>query len=247
MDKQIIYGGHSTVLINTGKAVILTDPNLSKRIWTLSRKSRPGLTQEQLGHVNLVLVSHGHYDHLDLPTVKRLKRTATVIVPHGLDGYFKRSGFRDVRVMSWWEQTTAHGTRIIAVPANHFKGRHPLVNSLYQGYVIDGARQIYFAGDTGLFDEIREIGEMFRLDLALLPVGAYKPWSVFGHHMTPEDSVKAMQYLKAKFMIPIHWGAFRLSMEPLDEPIKRLKQSALQAGIEDKIFVLEPGQTLSLQ
>lgn len=246
MDNRIVYGGHSTVLINMGKAVILTDPNLSKRIWAVSRKSMPGLSQEQLEHVNLVLISHGHYDHLDIPTIKRLNRSAVVIVPEGLDRYFTPYGFKDVRVMSWWEQTTVHGIRIIAVPANHFKGRNPLVKSLYQGYVMDGERQIYFAGDTGWFDGFREIGTMFRLDVALLPIGAYKPWSAFGHHITPENSVKAFQYLQAKVMIPIHWGAFRLSLEPLSEPVERLKQSAVGAGIEDRIVVLKPGQSFKI-
>jgi L-ascorbate metabolism protein UlaG (beta-lactamase superfamily) len=247
MDKEIVYGGHSTVLIKTGKAVILTDPNLSKRIWTIRRKSKPGVTQEQLEAVNLVLISHGPYDHLDLPTVKRLNRNAVVIVPKGLDRYFTRYGFKDVRTLAWWEQTTAHGQRIIAVPANHFKGRNPMVNSLYQGYVIDGEYQIYFAGDTGWFEGFKEIGDIFRLDIAMLPIGAYKPWSEFGHHMTPENCVKALQVLKAKLMIPIHWGAFRLSLEPLDEHIKRLKQSAVHAGIAESVVVLEPGESFSLQ
>ncbi len=233
-------------MIDTGKAVILTDPNLSKWIWALHRKSKPGLTQTLLNPVNLVLISHGHYDHLDIPTVKRLPRTATVIVPKGLDGYFTRLGFKDVRVMSWWEQTTVHGTRIIAVPANHFKGRRPLLKSLYQGYVIDGNYQIYFAGDTGWFDEIDDIGKIFRLDVAILPIGAYNPWAIFGHHMTPEDSVKAFQHLHAAVMIPIHWGAFRLSIEPLDEPIKRLKQTVKDAGIRDRVMILKPGDTFSL-
>lgn len=246
MSVQILYGGHATVLIQSGKAKILADPNLSSRVWTARRKSKPGVTQSQLETVNLVLISHGHYDHLDLPTVKRINRSATVIVPAGLDGYFRRSGFRDIRVMSWWEQATVHGTRIIAVPANHMKGRHPLRNSLYQGYVIDGGCQIYFAGDTGWFGGFEEIGDIFRLDAALLPIGAYKPWSAFGHHMTPEDSIKALIHLKAKLMIPIHWGAFRLSLEPLDEPLRRLRHAAVKADVGNRIVVLEPGQSLSL-
>ncbi|MCL4557739.1 MAG: MBL fold metallo-hydrolase [Deltaproteobacteria bacterium] len=246
MDRRIVYGGHSTVLISMGGANILTDPNLSKRIWAMRRRSEPGLMEEQIGPVNLVLISHGHYDHLDMPTVRRLPRTAVVIVPEGLSEYFTRSGFRDVRVMSWWEQTTVHGTRIVAVPANHFQGRNPLVKSLYQGYVVDGKRQIYFAGDTGWFEGIKEIGDMFRLDLALLPIGAYRPWAVFGHHMTPEDSIKAMQYLGAKAMIPIHWGTFRLSLEPLSEPVTRLRRAAIRAGMQDRVVVLGPGQSLDL-
>ncbi len=246
MDTQIIYGGHSTVLIKMGKSVIVTDPNLSKRIWTIRRKNKPGLTQEQLDTINLILISHGHYDHLDLPTVKRLHRNAVVIVPKGLNKYFIRYGFNDVRTLAWWEQTSVHGLRIIAVPANHFKGRNPMVNSLYQGYVIDGGHQIYFAGDTGWFDGFKEIGDIFKLDIALLPIGAYKPWSALGHHMTPEHSIKAMKYLKARFMIPIHWGAFKLSLEPLDEPIKRLKESAKHNGIEKSVVILEPGETFSL-
>lgn len=246
MEQQVIYGGHSTVLIQMGNAAILTDPNLSTRIWTIRRQSKPGLTQAQLDTVNLVLISHGHYDHLDLRTVQRLKRDAVVVVPRGLGRYFHRYGFRDVRTLAWWEQTTVHGMRIVAVPAKHFQGRNPLVKSQYQGYVIDGTYQVYFAGDTGWFDGFRDIGSIFRLDLALLPIGAYKPWSAFGHHMTPENCVQAMRELKAKHLIPIHWGAFRLSLEPLDEPVKRLQQSARRAGIGACVTVLEPGQLFPL-
>ncbi len=247
MDKQVVYGGHSTVLIKMGKAVIVTDPNLSTRIWTIRRKSKPGLTQAQLETVNLVLISHGHYDHLDLRTVRRLQRDAVVVVPKGLERYFVRYGFKDVRTLAWWEQTTVHGLRIVAVPAKHFQGRNPLVRSEYQGYVIDGGFQLYFAGDTGWFDGFKEIGSIFRLDLALLPIGAYKPWSAFGHHMTPENCIRAMEDLQVKHMIPIHWGAFRLSLEPLDEPVRRLKQAAQRAGLGDTVVVLEPGQAFPLQ
>ncbi len=246
MKAEVVYGGHSTVFLNMGKASILTDPNLSNRLWTIRRRSKPGLSREQIESVNLVLVSHGHYDHLDMPTVRRLSRSAVVIVPEGLSRYFTRYGFKDVRVMSWWEQTTVHGIRVVVVPANHFQGRNPFVKSLYQGYVIDGGRQIYFAGDTGWFEGFKEIGAMFRLDLALLPIGAYRPWAVFGSHMTPEDSVRAMRHLGAKAMVPIHWGTFRLSLEPLSEPLNRLKRAAIDAGMQDRIVVLQPGQSLEL-
>ncbi len=243
---NIVFGGHSTVLITMGKAVILTDPNLSERVWTLKRKSRPGLSQRHLDRVNLVLVSHGHYDHLDLRTVKRINRDATVIVPPGLAGYFTRYGFKDVRTMTWWEQAAVHGVRVVVVPARHFKGRNPVAGGLYQGYVIDGPYQVYFAGDTGWFEGLKEMGEMFKLDAALLPIGAYNPWSVFGHHMTPEQAIKALMVLGAGLMVPIHWGAFRLSLEPIDEPIERLKLAAKVAGVEGRVAVLNPGDAVAL-
>lgn len=246
MDDHIVYGGHATTLIKMGESVFITDPNLSTWIWILKRKTNPGLTQKQLETVNTVLVSHGHYDHLDLPTVKRINREAVVIVPKGLERYFYRYGFKDVRTLTWWEQTTVHGTRVIAVPAKHFKGRHPLKNSLYQGYVIDGKYQIYFAGDTGWFNELKDIGSIFRLNLALLPIGAYKPWSMFGHHMTPEDCINANYILKAQCVVPIHWGTFKLSFESMDEPIKRLIYSAKHAGNEKTIAILTPGDKMFL-
>ncbi|MGB9736156.1 MAG: MBL fold metallo-hydrolase [bacterium] len=244
MDDHIVFGGHSTVFIKMDKAIMLTDPNLSPWVWTLKRKTKPGLNQKQLESVNMVLVSHGHYDHLDLPTVKRLNRDAVIIVPKGLERYFTRNGFKDVRTLTWWEQTTVHNTRIIAVPANHFKGRHPLVSSLYQGYVIDGKYQIYFAGDTGWFDGLRDIGDIFRLNIAMLPIGAYKPWAILGHHMTPEDCVNAMQVIKAQYVIPIHWGTFKLSFERMDEPVERLLSAAKRAGVERSIRILKPGDKI---
>ncbi len=137
------------------------------------------------------------------------------------------------------------GLRITAVPAEHFPGRSPLTpGSLYQGYIVNGGKTVYYAGDTGLCDAMVEIGRRYSVQVALLPIGAYNPWARFGHHMSPEDAVEAFRRLNARFLVPIHWGAFRLSLEPMDEPPRRLEEAARRAGCADRVRVLRPGERL---
>ncbi len=236
--------GHSTVLLNIGGTYLLTDPVFSRWIWTLRRRSKVGIKPEDLPPVDFIFLSHGHYDHLDTKSLKKLPRSATVLSASGIGRYARRLGFTDVRTLQSWEKTTDSGFTITAVPANHFSGRspfNPVTN--FQGFVVEGEKTVYFAGDTGLFDEMFTIGKRFSIDLALLPIGAYHPWHVYGHHMTPEDAIEAGNRKKKKKIIPVHWGAFRLSFEPINEPPQRLLKEAEKQGMAERIFVLQPGET----
>ncbi len=237
--------GHSSVLIELGGLNLITDPNFSRLIFTLWRRSKVGLKAKDLPPLDVILVSHGHYDHLNLSSLKKLPRDAVVVVARGLEQYPRRLGFPDVRVLRWWESTEVQGARIFAVPARHFPGRS-LWNrdSWYQGYIIQTTKTIYFAGDTGPFKEMSRLGELFPIDLAFLPIGAYKPWSVFGHHMTPEDAIEAMGRLRAKRAVPIHWGAFKLSFEAMNEPPVRMLRAAREKGVSSRVSILKPGQQL---
>jgi L-ascorbate metabolism protein UlaG (beta-lactamase superfamily) len=136
---------------------------------------------------------------------------------------------------------------VTAVAARHFSGRPPFFHGTgYQGYVIDGGATVYFAGDSGLFAGMREIGEKWNIDVALLPIGAYQPPPFRRHHMSPEDAIEAARRLRARALVPIHWGAFKLSLEPFDEPVRRLKRAAGKANLSSKIHVLSPGQSISV-
>ena len=115
--------------------------------------------------------------------------------------------------------------------------------SSHQGYVIEGkGSTVYFAGDTGLFEGFRTIGDQFRIDIALLPISAYSPPPFRKHHLSPEDALDALEFLRARAMVPIHWGTFRLSLEPMDEPPRKLTRLADDRGLEDRVFLLQPGE-----
>lgn len=237
--------GHSSVLIELGDLNLIADPNFSRWIFTLRRRSKVGLKARDLPPLDVILISHGHYDHLNLSSLKRLPREAVVVIPPGLEQYPRKLGFPDVRVLRWWENTEVKGTRVFAVPARHFPGRSPWNRrSLYQGYIVQAPKTVYFAGDTGFFKEMDRLGELFSIDLAFLPIGAYKPWSVFGHHMTPEDAISAMELIRAKRIVPIHWGAFKLAFETMKEPPARLLQAAEKKGVSSRVSILKPGQHL---
>lgn len=237
--------GHSSVLVEMGDLNLITDPNFSRLIFTVWRRSKVGLKVRDLPPLDVILISHGHYDHLSLSSLKKLPRDAVVIVAEGLERYPRRLGFPDVRTLRWWESTEVKGARIFAVPARHFPGRSPWHrDSWYQGYVVQAAKTIYFAGDTGFFEEMNRLGELFSIDLAFLPIGAYKPWSVFGHHMTPEDAIKGVERLRAKRVIPIHWGAFKLAFEAMKEPPVRMLRAARERGVSSRVSILKPGQRL---
>jgi L-ascorbate metabolism protein UlaG (beta-lactamase superfamily) len=124
-------------------------------------------------------------------------------------------------------------------------GRPPLFPITgFQGYVIEGDATVYFAGDTGMFDEFNTIGRMWDIDVALLPIGAYSPPSFRRHHMSPEDAIAAGRMLRARSIVPIHWGAFKLSLEPMREPLPRLKRAAEEEGLAAMVKILAPGQSL---
>jgi len=246
-ENSIIYVGHATTLIHLDGLNILTDPNFSNRVLITKRRIAPGIKIENLPRLDLILISHGHFDHLDMRSLRRLwemGQRPPVVVAQGLAKFPRKAGFEEVRELSVWEQIEVDGLSITAVPAHHFPGRSPLNRkTTYQGYVVEGkGGTVYFAGDTGLFEGFRTIGEKFQIDVALLPIGAYSPPPFRRHHLSPEDALKAMELLGAGAMVPIHWGAFKLSLESVDEPPKRLMSAAHDRGLEDRVFLLQPGE-----
>jgi L-ascorbate metabolism protein UlaG (beta-lactamase superfamily) len=242
----ITFLGHSSALISIADTHILTDPNLSRRIaYFIFRKSKPPTEAAALPPIDLVLISHGHYDHLDLPTLKKLPGRPTIVVPPGIERLVRRIARKRIVTLQPWEEYQEKEVTITAVPAKHFGGRHPLYpRTGYQGYVIHGSAVIYFAGDTGFFAGLSEIAKRWKVDAALLPVGAYEPPPFRRNHMSPEDAVEAAHILQTKLLVPIHWGTFKLSLEPLSEPIPRLLNAAGRAGIGELVRVLEPGETV---
>ncbi|MEW5815940.1 MAG: MBL fold metallo-hydrolase [Spirochaetota bacterium] len=249
-ESSITYIGHATTLLHLDGLNIITDPIFSEYIGRFAKRYvEPGIPFERLPAIDAIVISHEHWDHLDKPTLNRFAKDIPVIVSRGLAGGIKALGFHDVRELSWWESTKLQGAVVTAVPAKHMIS-HP------SGFVIEHTKSvIFFAGDTGLFDGFREIGQRFTIDVALLPIGDYRPHLAFvpglkagmrAQHMAPGDMPEAIAMLKSKMVIPIHWGTFKISGTGLDEPVEWLKRIIGQHELNGKVFILKHGEKLVL-
>jgi N-acyl-phosphatidylethanolamine-hydrolysing phospholipase D len=249
--------GHATFLVQAGGLNILTDPVLSKRTspvqWAGPGRVAPlGLTLDELPKIDVVLVSHNHYDHLDTASVTFLaRRDAPVfVVPLGLQAWFERRGIRTASELDWWRNTIVRGLRVTAVPAQHFSGRTATDRNrtLWCGFVFEiRGRRYYFAGDTGYGPDFAQIGKRFApIDVAMIPIGAYSPRGFMGPvHCDPDEAVRIHRDVGSALSLAMHWGTFRLTLEPLDEPPVRLRAAMLAQGVEESAFlVLQHGETL---
>lgn len=257
---RVTFINHSTVLIQWKGKNILTDPIWSKRCSPLRwigprRLHAPGIHLDDLPPIDLILLSHNHYDHLDLPTLKKLYKKFHPIILTGLGNknLLNRNGINNVHEMDWWQEISFSKSFSVAfVPAQHQSGRkgYDLCKTLWGGFVLFNDKEnVYFAGDTAygpLFKEIRK--KYGPPKLALLPIGAYKPrWIMKRFHQSPEEAVKAHLDLKAKYSLGIHYGTFLLSDEKAEDPPNDLKKALESAGIsEEDFFLLHPGEYRSL-
>ncbi len=253
-DLRVTMVNHSTVLLQLHDVNILTDPVWSERAspfqWIGPRRRRtPGVRWEDLPRIDIVLLSHNHYDHLDLAALRKLARlgTSQFVVPLGVGRLLQSNRICPVHELDWGDMLTLGGIAIHAVPALHFSARGLFDRNatLWCGYVIETAGCVlYFAGDTAFgshFDAIRERFGAPRL--ALLPIGAYEPrWFMSPVHMAPEEAVRAHLILGAKTSIAIHHGTFQLADEALDTPKQRLRECS--SG--DSFLVLDNGQSATL-
>ncbi len=253
--------GHSTFLVQWGGRRLLTDPVFGARASPIGfagprRLVPPALRIDQLPKPDLVLISHNHYDHLDEGSVRRLARrhpTLTFVVPLGLKAWFAARGWHQVVELDWWQSAEVGGLRVHAVPAQHFSGRtaRDRNRTLWCGFIVEdpAGRKLFFAGDTGYSPDFRDIGARFApVDLALIPIGAYAPrWFMKAMHVDPDEAVQIHQDLQSRQSVAMHWGTFRLTEEPLDEPPQRLRAALAAAGVDEQRFwVLEHGETRRL-
>jgi L-ascorbate metabolism protein UlaG (beta-lactamase superfamily) len=244
---------HSTVLLQQDGVNFLTDPIWSKRASPLTwigpgRRRSPGVQWEDLPRIDIVLLSHNHYDHLDLVTLRRLAdRGSQFVVPLGVARLLRWWSIGSVHEMDWGQSFAVGRTTIHSVPAMHFsaRGLFDRNRTLWCGYVIEGgSRTIYFAGDTGFGDHFAHIRERFGPPgAALLPIGAYEPrWFMSAVHMSPEQAIRAHEILGARTSIAIHHGTFQLADEALEDPKRRLAD----CGQPDSFLVLNNGQSATL-
>ena len=249
---RITWIGHSSFLASLAGASFLIDPVFSRRIARfIPRHGEPGLLASELPPLAALLITHNHYDHLDEPSLRSLPRELPVFTAAGLGRWFRRRGFTNVSELNWWETAIAGPLSITFVPARHWSRRTigDTNRSAWGGFVATGGgTTVYHAGDTGWFDGFREIASRFpAIDLALLPIGAYAPaWFMEPHHMNPEQAVDALEVLKAKAMVPMHWGAFQLTDEPLVEPLERLRVAWQARRPSARLHVMSVGATLAI-
>jgi len=244
---RLTWLGHASFLIQLDGVSLLVDPALRAEIFGgIRRNVAPGLAVEELPPIDAALVTHTHYDHLDLPTLEKVG--APVVAGRGTGRVLRRTGLA-VTELSWWETTRVGGVRVTLVPAQHWSRRTPFDTNaaLWGGFAIEGpAATIYHAGDTAWFEGFGEIGARFpAIDAALLPIGAYDPaWFMERQHLNPEQALRAFQALGARTLVAMHWGTFKLTDEPLDEPPRRLAAERARLGLPSAaVRVLAVGET----
>jgi L-ascorbate metabolism protein UlaG (beta-lactamase superfamily) len=249
----VTFIGHASFFIQIGGQNVIVDPNFARWLFVLKRLKKPGVQLGDLPAIDLVLVTHAHFDHLHRPSLRaivqqaRRRRVAppVIVVPHHVVDLVSDLGFRKVVELDWWDNYHQQGLTVTHVPSRHW-GARVLKDSHrgYGGYVLrNHLHSVYHAGDTAYFPGFREIGRRLAPELALLPIGAYNPPSFRNVHADPSDATRAFLDLKARWMVPMHYGTFRLSHEPVDEPLQFLAREAKAAGIEDRVRVMEEGVT----
>lgn len=237
----IAFGGHATVLARYESLAIAFDPMLGRWLGGVHRESEPGLAPEDFCDVGLILISHRHADHLHRPTLQRLPRAATVVVPGGGAAALAGLGFSRVVELQPGADLELRGVQITAAATSH--GDSDRARGL--SYVVRGeGPSLYLCGDSGYFSGYADLGERYAPDIAMLPIGGFVPASFRDRHMSPLDALFAFQDLRSRLLIPIHHGAFALSYEKLDEPVRWLTQLAAARGAREQLRVLAAGETV---
>lgn len=249
----VTFIGHASFFLQMGGKNVVVDPNFARWLFVLKRLRRPGIRIADLPAIDVVLVSHAHFDHLHRPSLRALVqhdlrtrgRAPAIIVPTNVTDLVSDLGFSEIIELDWWKSSRHGNLTITHVPSRHW-GARILKDSHrgYGGFVLKaGGHSVYHAGDTAYFSGFSEIGRRLAPELALLPIGAYNPPQFRNVHTSPADAMHAFLDLKARWMIPMHYGTFRLSHEPVDEPLQLLDQEARAAGVEDRVVVMEEGIT----
>jgi L-ascorbate metabolism protein UlaG (beta-lactamase superfamily) len=237
----LMWFGHSSFLVRLDGKYILFDPMLGEVAAPFdflgTNRFNKGLpiSVEHIPEIDFVFISHDHYDHLDYGTIKKLAaKTKQFVVPLGVEAHLMRWGVpkENIQPLDWWNSNSIEGINFSCVPAHHFSGRAISDHNatLWSGWVIEGQKHtLYHTGDGGYGNHFKTIGQKFDIDYALVECGQYnKNWQDI--HMSPEQTVQAAIDVKAKTLIPIHWGAFALSLHTWDEPIIRASAAAKQKG-----------------
>jgi L-ascorbate metabolism protein UlaG (beta-lactamase superfamily) len=249
----VTFIGHASFFVQIGGQNVMLDPNFARWLFVLKRLRRPGLRIADLPAIDQILVSHAHFDHLHRPSLRAIVQNnlrvrgiaPAIIVPTNVTDLVSDLGFSEIIELDWWKSSLHGNLSVTHVPSRHW-GARILKDSHrgYGGFVLKaGKHSVYHAGDTAYFPGFSEIGRRLAPELALLPIGAYNPPQFRNVHTDPADATRAFLDLKSRWMVPMHYGSFRLSHEPVDEPLQLLAEEAHSAGIEDRVLVMEEGVT----
>ncbi|MGI6119656.1 MAG: MBL fold metallo-hydrolase [Desulfosporosinus sp.] len=255
LDKDITVAwlGHASFLINFYGTKILIDPALETRIgltpvgnYTVGPKRyvEPALSAEDLGPVDLLLLSHAHTDHFDLPTIKKIESSNThIITAKNTASLLEGTDFASIKELHWQESADIAGVTIEAIEGQHWGARLPWQKGMDANSLLlsKNGVNIFFGADTGYTTKISEQLRNVDIDLAIMGIAAYSPKAFENKHATPEQAWQMAEEMKAKWVAPMHWGTFKLSKEPMDEPIKRFR--SVSAGQAEKVAIQEVGGT----
>jgi L-ascorbate metabolism protein UlaG (beta-lactamase superfamily) len=249
---SLTWIGHATFVLRLGGKLIATDPVWSERLAVIKRKCPVGVPLEQLPPLDVVTVSHNHYDHLDAPTIARIGAGPLYLTPLGNGGWLRKAGAINIVELDWWQSHTVDGVEITLVPARHWSMRAPWNRNatLWGGYVVRGPEgTVYHSGDTAWGDHFAEIGQRIPgIDWAMLPIGAYAPrWFMSSQHVDPDEAVRGFLALGARTMLAMHWGTFKLTDEPVGEPRERLLALWAERALDpQRLWILDVGETRPL-
>ena len=245
---SVTFVKHSTLLIKDVNRILLVDPVFNDIFWFI-KDFTPLESEKQIPTPDHVLITHGHYDHLDEPSLKGLPPGTHVITPLGYDSEFQALGMTNRTQLDWYASWSDGDREITLLPANHWTMRNPLIGpnrSLWGGYLIktNGGPVIYIAGDSAYFDGFEQLGEDYDIDLAVFNLGAYAPrWFMAPSHMNPAETVKAFEEIQARQLMIAHWGTFRLGDEPVHFPPRDLKHALGEKGLLSRWIGINHGQT----
>ncbi len=254
LPSSLTWVGHATFLLRLGGKLVTTDPVLSERIQGVVKRLAPvGVRLEDAPPIEVVTVSHSHFDHMDLPSLQRIGPSALYVVPRDNGELLVKAGLPRVVELDWWESTSVGDLRITLVPAQHWSMRAPWDRNtrLWGGFIYEGPEgKAYHAGDTAFSEQVfTEIGARHPgIDWAMLPIGAYDPpWFMGPQHMGPEEAIEAHRLLGARNLVAMHWGTFKLTDEPTGEPPERARARWKDLGLpEERLWVVDLGETRAL-
>ncbi|MGD0351284.1 MAG: MBL fold metallo-hydrolase [Verrucomicrobiota bacterium] len=235
--------GHASFLIQFTDLNVLIDPNFANWLFLLKRIKRSGLKIRDLPRIDLVLLTHAHFDHFHKPTLRRLPYPKIGVMPRGVGDLAQNLGFARIIELEWWETFSQRNWEVTFTPSQHWGARtlHDHHRG-YGGFVLEHqGRRIYHAGDSAYFEGFKDIGRRLYPEIALLPIGAYHPESFRRMHMGPDEAVRAFRDLRAQWLVPMHYGTFKLSFEEMDEPPRWLRAIATKENLTHKVRMLDEG------
>jgi L-ascorbate metabolism protein UlaG (beta-lactamase superfamily) len=245
----ITYLKHGSVMIKDGDTTMLVDPVLDRLMW-FKDFSPFAFRLEDMPEPDHVLITHGHFDHLDTRSLSLFKKHTHVITPLGYDDIFQDLEMTHRTQLDWFQCFSDNKREIFLLPCNHWTMRNPLRGpnrSLWGSFLIRTAAgvNIYLSGDTAYFDRFNELGKAFSIDLAIFNLGAYEPrWFMADSHINPEETARAFTELNARHLVVVHWGTFRLGDEPVHFPPRDIRREMAKRGIADRLIHLDHGQSL---